>query len=345
MWLRVVVLLGLAAAVGFGTIKLARQWLATERAAQVTSQGTVSAEAPVAPVAAVYVLVAGRDLGAGMFLTDRDIRWQAWPDETLAPGYLVKDEHDPASLIGAVVRSRIAAGEPVTAQRVARPGDRGFLAAVLNPGMRAVAVPVNERSGLAGLIFPGDRVDVILSHQLVETSEDSRTSTLRNVSETVLHDLRVLAIDQTTNDQATDPHLGKTVSLEVTPQQAEAIAVVLQLGTVSLSLRSLAGAGHPVARAEDPADGAAGWADHLLTLVADRSRAVAPPARPPVADPPAGVTPLKDRPTYTLDSDISQLLQPPRTGRRPEPPAQAAAAPPEPEVAVYRGSADPTARN
>jgi pilus assembly protein CpaB len=141
-------------------------------------------------------------------------------------------------MVGAVVRGFIAAGEPVADGAVVKPGDRGFLAAVLDPGMRAVSVPVNPISGNAGLIFPGDRVDLILTQAL--NADDGST---RRVSETVLENIRIIAMGADLSD-ATEPgkanDRAKTATFEVTPQQAESVALLTELGKLSLSLRSLA---------------------------------------------------------------------------------------------------------
>jgi pilus assembly protein CpaB len=147
-------------------------------------------------------------------------------------------------MIGAVVRKRIAAGEPIIDGAVVKPGERGFLAAVLEPGMRAVSLPINPTSANSGLIFPGDRVDLILTQSLVESESEG---SVRRVSETVLNDIRIIAMGAETSD---DPQEGqanekaKTATLEVTPRQAEEVALLTELGKLSLSLRSLA-AGTP----------------------------------------------------------------------------------------------------
>ena len=146
-------------------------------------------------------------------------------------------------MVGAVVRSRIAVGEPVTDGAVVKPGDRGFLAAVLNPGMRAVSVPITPTSANSGLIFPGDRVDLILTQTLIPGDGEGGT---RRVSETVLKNLRIIAMGVETGDDAEAGKANeraKTATLEVTPGQAETVALLTELGKLSLSLRSLAADG------------------------------------------------------------------------------------------------------
>jgi pilus assembly protein CpaB len=147
---------------------------------------------------------------------------------------------DPKKLLGTVVRYQITAGQPVTRGSLVGPQDRGFLAAALGPGMRAITVPVNSSSGVAGFVFPGDRVDLVLTQQV----EGGGDGPALKVSETIIRNIRVLATDQRVDSKDED---GKTVvktfanvTLEVTPRIAEKVAVAQSLGTLSLSLRSLA---------------------------------------------------------------------------------------------------------
>jgi pilus assembly protein CpaB len=190
------------------------------------------------------VLVAADDLPAGTLIIPEQLRWQAWPDDSLAEAYVLDGERPLEDFAGAVVRSSLAAGHPVTDAVVVRPGDRGFLAAVLRPGRRAVTVSVNATTGIAGFVFPGDRVDVILTHAL-----GKRPGGRRHASETVLSDLRVIAVDQKTDDQNGEVRVAKTATLEVSPKEAEMIAMLTDLGRLSLSLRSLA--------RDDPAEASA----------------------------------------------------------------------------------------
>ncbi|MEZ5667763.1 MAG: Flp pilus assembly protein CpaB [Alphaproteobacteria bacterium] len=229
--MRVAILGLLALLVGGATIFLAKNWLANERA-----NNTAQTAAPQVPT--TMVLVAATDMEPSHFVKEEDLRWQPWPDDNLAEAYILQDEGVPADFIGTVVRTAIGAGDPITASRVVRPGDRGFLAAVLSAGMRAVSVPVNETSGIAGLIFPGDHVDVILTHSVRQ--DTSAGVQMRQVSETVLTNVRVLAIDQNVSVESSAAAVGDTATLEVTPQEAEKVSVMMQIGRLSLSLRSLA---------------------------------------------------------------------------------------------------------
>lgn len=235
MSVRNILLILAAVLITAGTGLAARSWLLDQRA-QMAS--VTPANVPASPAA--YVLIAADDIPTGTFVKESHLRWQAWPDEPLPDSYIVKPEtadSDPIAdlnVIGAVVRRGLSAGEPITAGRVIKSGERGFLAAVIRPGYRAMAIKVNATSSIAGLIFPGDRVDLILTHAI------TRGSTQRRASETVLTNVRILSIDQMLDDQEDQPRLGKNATLELTPKQAEMLAVLTDLGKLSLSLRSLA---------------------------------------------------------------------------------------------------------
>jgi pilus assembly protein CpaB len=235
MSVRNILLIFAAVLITAGTGLAARSWLLDQRA-QMANTGPTN----LPPPPAIQVLIAADDIPTGTFVKESHLRWQAWPDEPLPDSYMVKPEttdSDPIAdlnVIGAVVRRGISAGEPITAGRVLKSGERGFLAAVIRPGYRAMAIKVNATSSIAGLIFPGDRVDIILTHAI------SRGNTQRRASETVLTNVRILSIDQTVDDQEGQPRVGKNATLELTPKQAEMLAVLTDLGKLSLSLRSLA---------------------------------------------------------------------------------------------------------
>ncbi len=223
MSVRNIILILVAVAITAGTGLVARSWIGNQRQEPV-------AVAPPPPVKKTFVLVADKDLPAGTFIKENLLTWQSWPDEKLHPSYVIKDKFDLKEMVGTVVRRAISAGEPVSIGRLVQPGSRGFLAAVLRPGYRAVSLRINATSSISGLVFPGDRVDVILTH----------TVEARRVSETVLTNVRVLAIDQQINDQTQSPKVGKHATFEVTPKQAEMFSVLSDMGKLSLSLRSLA---------------------------------------------------------------------------------------------------------
>jgi pilus assembly protein CpaB len=197
--------------------------------------------AAVQPQNTTEVLVAKRELPVGTILDAQSLEFRPWPKELIEGAYFVKSESDPAKLVGTVVRFPIPAGQPVTQGALVKPGDRGFLAAALGPGMRAVTVPVSAQSAVAGFVFPGDRIDLILTQSVTGGGDGPPLK----ASETVLRNLRVLATDQKTDKQTDDKgntivNTFSTVTVEATPKIAEKIAVAQTIGSLSLSLRSIA---------------------------------------------------------------------------------------------------------
>ena len=202
--------------------------------------GAPQAEAAPPQPLGPKVLVANRALPVGTIISADAMGFQQWPEELVQDAYYIEGNAALDSLLGTVVRFPITAGEPVTMGSLVSPGDRGFLAAALGPGMRAVTVPVSVRTGVAGFVFPGDRVDLILTQTVEGAGRPLKTA------ETVLRNMRVLATDQRT-EKVDDPETGKTVvrasrtvTLEVTPKLAEKVSVAQTLGTLSLSLRAIA---------------------------------------------------------------------------------------------------------
>jgi pilus assembly protein CpaB len=200
-----------------------------------------AAAAPAVPLGP-KVLVARKALTVGTIIDAEAFSYQPWPKELMQSAYYVEGapDGDPKKLLGTVVRYAITAGQPVTRGSLVGPQDRGFLAAALSPGMRAITVPVNSSTGVAGFVFPGDHVDMVLTQQVDGGGEGPALK----VSETIVRNIRVLATDQRVTEKDED---GKTVvktfsnvTLEVTPKIAEKIAVAQSVGTLSLSLRSLA---------------------------------------------------------------------------------------------------------
>ena len=197
--------------------------------------------APVVP-AGPKVLVARKALPVGTIVDAESLTFQAWPKELVQNAYYTEGapESDMQKLIGTVVRNPITAGQPLTKGTLVGPDDRGFLAAALGPGMRAVTVPVSATTGVAGFVFPGDRVDMVLTQDVTGGGDGPPLK----VSETIVRNLRVLATDQRFDSKDEE---GKTivkpfatVTLEATPRIAEKIAVAQSVGSLSLSLRSIA---------------------------------------------------------------------------------------------------------
>lgn len=276
---RKLVFLSLAVIIGFGIMVMMR--------------GALNKAPKQASASTIEILVAATDVPAGQFLQAQQARWQPWEKQNITPALIVKNTPSAApagsggkpglavndnsnDYTGAVVRTGIRAGEPILKGQIVKPQERGFLSAVLDPGKRAVAAPITNVTGIAGFVFPGDRVDLILTH-MIRSDEGGRVGQ-RRASATIVKNVRVLALDQNTSDQQApgqQPKPAKVVTLEVDPKQAEVVTLSLQLGTLSLSLCSLT----------DEVDGK--QAAHPIGYEEGRS-------------------------PYTLDSDISNLIPPPQ---------------------------------
>ena len=209
------------------------------------NQGNVAVQQPAEAPQIVQkreikkILVAAQNLPAGTLVRENHVKWQEWPEsDGLEEQYVVENSRPVDEFYGTVVRSGLSAGEPITDSRMVKPGQQGFLAAVLKPGKRAVSIQVDETTGVAGFIFPGDRVDVILTLEIIQ--ENVESSRPRHASETILSNVRVVAMDQSTDDQEQQVVVRRIATLEVTPKQVEKITVSRALGRLSLSLRSIA---------------------------------------------------------------------------------------------------------
>ena len=197
--------------------------------------------APVVPMGP-KVLVARKALPVGTIIDAESLAFQAWPKELVQNAYYTEGspDADMAKLLGTVVRNPVTAGQPLTHGALVGPKDRGFLAAALGPGMRAVTVPVSNTSGVAGFVFPGDRVDMVLTQEVVGGGDGPPLK----VSETIVRNLRVLATDQRIDSKDEEGKIEvktfASVTFEATPRIAEKIAVAQSMGTLSLALRSIA---------------------------------------------------------------------------------------------------------
>ena len=229
---RTLLLFLIAAVLGCGALWISRAWIATQRERAVAEATPVSL--PTTP--AKSILTARNPVQRGQILTAADLGWQPWPDNRIASDYVVIGSRTPESFAGSVARQPLAPGEPITDMKVVAAGSRGFLAAVLQPGMRAISIGINPANAAAGFISPGDRVDLLLTMSVAGSREQG---TQRSGSETLLEDVRVIAVDQKLETRAGETVLAKTATLEVTPKQSEIIAVASDMGKISLSLRSL----------------------------------------------------------------------------------------------------------
>jgi pilus assembly protein CpaB len=192
------------------------------------------------------ILVATAALPPGTLLRAKDVVWHlsgtAERDQILRPAAAAGkanpelDQQARAEVYGAALRARVSAGDPIGHGAIVKPGDRDFLQIVLSPGARAIAIPVATGGASTGILYPGDPVDVILT----QTFKNDPPLTRRSVGETVVENLRVLAIDAVDSKPTSAGNsFGRTVTLEVTPEQAEKINVAAELGKLSLTLRSI----------------------------------------------------------------------------------------------------------
>jgi pilus assembly protein CpaB len=197
---------------------------------------------PVTQLQTVDVLIAKSDIGLGQSVKPEDIQWQAWPASTASSTFIRRSERPDATkqIIGSIARSPFIIGEPIREQKLVRADGSGFMAAILPTGMRAVSTDISPETGAGGFILPNDRVDVILSKHDKNPDAHAGSTDVVN-SETVLSNIRVLAIDQAPKEKdGQNSVIGKTVTLELKPEQAETLMRARQSGTLSLSLRSIA---------------------------------------------------------------------------------------------------------
>src|SRR6266568_3823977 len=224
-----IAILGVAAIAAGGAALLVRGML---------GGGTPTSQAAAPPVVITTdVLVASKDIVPGHVLSVDLVLWDPWPKSAVSSTLITKDKQPDISkaVAGAVVRSPLIAGQPITDASIVHAGAAGFLAATMTPGMRAIGMTVTAQTSAGGFILPNDRVDVVLTRELPGTSSPKQYE-----SETILRDVRVLAVDQVAHQEKDQQSVvGKTATLEMFPDQAEIIAHAEQSGVLSLTLRAL----------------------------------------------------------------------------------------------------------
>ena len=196
--------------------------------------------APVVQIDTVEILVTRNDIGMGQAVAPSDIQWQAWPTSAANPAFIRKSDRPDAiqSLSGAIARTPLVAGEPVREAKLIKANGSGFMAAILPSGMRAISTDISPETGAGGFILPNDHVDVILTRRDREAEKQGAAES--HISDTILSNVRVLAIDQTVEEKnGMRVVVGKTATLELTPAQAERLTVARQQGALTLALRSL----------------------------------------------------------------------------------------------------------
>ncbi len=266
------------------TTVLTRSWLRAQKQ-------EVEAAPLALPTPSKSVLVARHRLARGAIITPADLVWRPWPEAGLDPAYVQLGTHPPEYFGGWVAREPVGPGEPLTEAKVVAPGSRGFLAAALQPGMRAVSVAVTPTNAASGFIAPGDMVDLLVTLVVPTTA---KSSSERRAAETVQENIRVIAIDQKLDTKAGETVAAHTATLEVTPKQAEIISLASEIGKLSLVLRSLSDSDEPAASTENPP------AAPASPTIAAASGASANPAVKGNSD------------SFTYDSDVVRLL--PRPG-------------------------------
>jgi pilus assembly protein CpaB len=205
-----------------------------------------AAPVPTTQIDTVDVLVAKNDIPLGQGVSAQDMQWQVWPVQAASPSFIRRSEKPDAivALTGAIARGPFVAGEPMREGKLIKANGSGYMAAVLDKGKRAISTEISPETGAGGFILPNDHVDVILSRRERDADKAAGTGADTHSSETIMANIRVLAIDQTLGEKdGQKVVIGKTATLELTPRQAEQLALSRQLGTLSLSLRSLADAG------------------------------------------------------------------------------------------------------
>jgi pilus assembly protein CpaB len=232
-----IVVLGVALVAGAAAFWLSRGTPAPVKIVQQTSD-------------TVDILVAKTDIAVGRSVSSENLAWQAWPIKAAGPLFIKRSVRPNAieDLKGAVARSSFVIGEPLREQKLVLAGGGGFMSAILPAGMRAVSTEISAETGAGGFILPNDYVDVLLTRQDEE----------RFVSETILRNVRVLAIDQTIQEKdGQRVVVGKTATLELSPRQSETLTLSRRRGSLSLALRSLADA-KPASGAKEEDDGRTG---------------------------------------------------------------------------------------
>ena len=206
-------------------------------------------------MATAEVLVAKADIPMGTTITPGSVAWEAWPAGTASGNFIRQSDRPNAvnTLTGSIARYPFIAGEPIREAKLVDAKGSGFMAAILPPGMRAVSTQISPETGAGGFILPNDHVDVILTRR--DRDAEKATGSEVQTSETILGNVRVLAIDQSVEEKnGQKVVVGRTATLEVTPRQAETLVLSKQIGTLSLALRSIADASRDAPQLEEQPD-------------------------------------------------------------------------------------------
>ena len=231
-------------------IALAAGGLAAMLASRSDPPPPTIAPPPQAQIETTEVLVAKDDVGVGQTLTTENMVWQTWPASNIGSQFIQKRNKPEAigEMSGSIVRIAFAGGEPIREAKVIKAGTSGYIAALLLPGMRAIAMEISPEAGAGGFILPNDHVDVILTRIERVSQEEFFTA------ETILADVRVLAIDQTVEEKNGQRVIvGKIATVALSPRQTETLALARRMGSLSLALRGLRDVSQPTADGTDSA--------------------------------------------------------------------------------------------
>jgi pilus assembly protein CpaB len=217
------------------------------------TKAPVQAVAPGPPT--IDVLIARNDIALGQTVNPDDMQWQSWTETPASSSFIRRSDRADAvtQIAGSIARSPFIAGEPIREQKLVKANGSGFMAAILPAGMRAVSTEISAETGAGGFILPNDRVDVLLSKHDKATGSDPSAVVDIVVSQVILTNVRVLAIDQAPKEKdGQNAVLGKTATLELTPNQVQILARARLSGTLSLALRSIADASKTKVASSDP---------------------------------------------------------------------------------------------
>lgn len=223
MPIRTIITLVVAALLGLAAVLLTRSYLGREQAQQART---------AAPVETVTVVVASQPIARGVALTPQLLKVAHFPKAYVPVGSFRTVQEATAGGVRRALRP-IVANEPILPDRITGAGGRTSLSATMTPGMRAVTFRSNDIAGVAGFVLPGDRVDVLLTRSVSDGEKDT------TVTQVIANNIKVLGVDQDVNENMEKPTIARAITLEVTPQQGQALSLAQSLGTVSLALRHI----------------------------------------------------------------------------------------------------------
>ncbi len=229
---RAIIMLGLAVVLAGASVFLARNWIQEQARPIIVQQPTQDN--------AVMVVVAANRLNFGSPVRREHLRLVRWPGDAVPEGAFTTIESLTDGTDERVVLRSIEVNEPVLENKISGFGGKASLAAILSPEMRAVTIRVNDVAGVAGFVLPGDRVDVLLTRDRTGGAGGNLANNL--ITDVLLQNVKVLGIDQDANESKELPSVAKAVTLEVTPEQAQKLALASQLGSLALMLRNIADA-------------------------------------------------------------------------------------------------------